>query len=96
MSLEFHPAVQRDIDEIIRHYDRVSVRLGDEFFEEFLSFADKAAERPKRFHPHSEDFRRANLKRFPFHFLHREIPGGIRVTVVRHHSRHPSYGAKRR
>lgn len=96
MNLEFHPAVQRDISEILRRYDLVSCSLGNDFFAELLAYAEKAAENPKHFHPYSEDFRRANLKRFPYHFLHREFPAGIRVTIVRHHRRHPGYGIKRR
>jgi hypothetical protein len=36
------------------------------------------------------------LKRFPYHFLFREISGGIRITVVRHHRQHPARGLEER
>jgi hypothetical protein len=36
------------------------------------------------------------LRRFPYHFLFREIPGGIRITVIRHHKQHPELGLERR
>jgi hypothetical protein len=35
------------------------------------------------------------LKRFPYHFLFREIPNGIRVTVVRHNKQQPERGVER-
>jgi hypothetical protein len=50
---------------------------------------------PSRFHPIKPGLHRANLKRFPYHFIYREIPEGIRVTLVRHHRRHPDLGIDR-
>ena len=95
MSLEFHPAVAEDLAEAVRRYDPVSERLADEFLEEFRRFVATAAKSPRRFHVAKRGFRRANLTRFPYHFLYREVEGGIRVTVVRHHHRHPEYGMDR-
>jgi hypothetical protein len=54
-----------------------------------------AAAKPGRFHALKQGFRRANLKRFPYHFIYRELPDGIRVNLVRHHRRHPDYGMER-
>ena len=96
MILEFHPLVQRDVNEILQRYDEISPSLGDEFFQELLAATEKAADNPRHFHPYSEEYRRANLKRFPYHFLYRELPDRIRVTIVRHNKRHPSYGLKRK
>jgi hypothetical protein len=36
------------------------------------------------------------LSRFPYHFLFREMPDGIRITVIRHHKQRPEHGLKRR
>ena len=91
-----HPAVQRDVSRILRHYDGINDRLGDEFWEELNSFINQAAANPQRFHFEERDRRRVNLRRFPYHFLFREIPGGIRITVVRHHKQHPDQGLERR
>jgi hypothetical protein len=41
-------------------------------------------------------FRRAKLPDFPYLIIYRLIPGGARITVVKHEKRHPSYGMKRR
>ena len=54
-----------------------------------------AAAKPGRYHLIKPGFRRANLKRFPYHFIYRELTDGIRVTLVRHHRRVPSFGMER-
>jgi plasmid stabilization system protein ParE len=91
----YHPAVQRDVSRILKHYDSINDRLGDEFWEELNSFIQRAVAGPRRFHFATGNRRRVNLKRFPYHFLFRETPDGIRVTVVRHHKQHPEHGLKR-
>jgi len=34
MSVAYHPAVRRDVRNILRHYDEISIQLGDAFWEE--------------------------------------------------------------
>jgi plasmid stabilization system protein ParE len=96
MKVVYHPAVQRDVSRILRHYDAINGRLGDEFWEELNSFIKQAVVSPQRFHFEAQNRRRVNLKRFPYHFLFREIPGAIRITVVRHHKQQPEHGLERR
>ena len=96
MTAVFHPDVQQDVSRILRHYDRINPRLGDEFWTELLAFVEKAATHPQRFHFDANGRRRVNLKRFPFHILFREIPGAIRILVVRHNRQHPQTGEHRR
>lgn len=95
MKVVFHPLVQRDVSNILRHYDGINDRLGDEFWEELNSFINLAAANPQRFHFDEKGLRRVNLLRFPYHFLFREIDDGLRITVVRHHRQSPSYGRAR-
>jgi plasmid stabilization system protein ParE len=94
MMVEYHPAVEQDVAEALSYYDGVSSILGDEFKNELRHCIALAAAKPTKFHPVGS-FRRANLRRFPYHLLYREIPDGIRVTLVRHHKRHPDYGLER-
>jgi len=96
MKVVYHPDVQKDVSRILRHYDGVNDRLGDEFWEELNSFVNQAGANPQRFHFEARDRRRVNLRRFPYHFLFREIPDGIRITVVRHHKQRPEHGLERR
>ncbi len=96
MRLAYHPLVQSDVSGILRHYDRISPRLGDEFWTELMRLVEVVSSKPERFHFADRGLRRANMNRFPYHLLFRERPDGIRVIVVRHNRRHPSYGTGRR
>lgn len=96
MTAVFHPDVQQDVSRILRHYVQINPRLGDEFWAELMAYVERAADAPHRFHFDANGRRRVNLKRFPYRFLFREIPGAIRITVVRHNRQHPQTGAQRR
>jgi len=96
MRIEYHPSVRQDVADVMRCYKAVSDRLAGEFKAELLCTIALAAANPGRFHSVKPHFHRANLKRFPYHFIYREIAGGIRVTLVRHHRRFPDVGMERR
>ncbi len=36
MRVVYHPAVQRDVNRVLRRYDQISPRLGDAFWEELM------------------------------------------------------------
>ena len=97
MAIVFNRAVQRDVNQILEYYRREAGDvLADAFFEELLAAIDDAHEHPERHHYAVQPLRRVNLKRFPYNFIFREIGSDIRVLVVRHHKRHPSFGLRRR
>jgi hypothetical protein len=97
MNLIYHRNVQRDVSAMLEYYDSVGgPGLGDAFFEEFMAYVALALESPIRVHPIEGDLRRANLSRFPYHFLYRIHGDTLRILVVRHHHRDPAYGLKRR
>lgn len=96
MSIEYHPAVEQDVDQALQRYDAVSQKLGDEFKIELRRMISLAAANPGKFHLIKDGLHRVNLLRFPYHFIYREISDGIRVTLVRHHRRHPDFGMKRK
>ena len=97
MRLVLHPKVYSDIDAIMAYYEEVAAtELANEFYAELRFFMAEVAKRPKSFAIRQRDIRRVNLRRFPFHFLFRLVDDTVRVLVVRHHSRHPSLGTRRR
>jgi Plasmid stabilisation system protein. len=96
MRVTYHPSAQKDVNRILKHYDGKSKKLGDEFWEELTSFINATAQNPGRSHLVQLGLRRVNLRRFPYHFLFRLFPDKIRITVIRHHKRHPKIGAGRR
>jgi plasmid stabilization system protein ParE len=81
----------------MRYYEEAATtRLADEFYAELRHLMSEAAARPESFAVRERDIRRVNLHRFPYHFLFRVLGDAVRILVVRHHSRHPSLGARRR
>lgn len=97
MRAVFHPHVYSDVAKIMEYYERVATpELADDFYREFRFFVDEAAERPESFAIREHDIRRANLRRFPYHFLFRIAGDSVRILVVRHHRRHPSRDIRRR
>jgi len=97
MQLEFHPLVSSDVSRIIQYYDEVAgPRLADDFYAELRACLEKASKSPELYSIRERDLRRANLERFPYHFLFRIVNERVRLLVVRHHSREPSAGTRRR
>ena len=97
MRVILHPKIHSDVDAIMEYYERVASReLADDFYAELRGFIVQAAERPESFSVRERDLRRANLHRFPYHFLFRIVGDALRILVVRHHRRHPSFGVHRR
>ena len=84
MRLAYHPQVQRDVNRILRHYDQISSRLGDEFWEELMRLVALVRAKPERFHFGDRGLRPANMRRFPYHLMFRQRPQGVRVIVLRH------------
>jgi plasmid stabilization system protein ParE len=96
MRLVLHPKVHSDVHAIMEYYERVArPELADDFYIELRHFLLEAEERPESFSLRERDLRRADLHRFPCHFLFRIVGDSVRVLVVRHHRRRPSLGMGR-
>ena len=90
----YHPKVPSEVREIYDYYYDISEELGEDFWDRLIAAIDYAAEFPERHHYDLETKRRrSNLNRFPYHFLFRDFPDYIRITVVRHNKR--TIGTKR-
>jgi plasmid stabilization system protein ParE len=97
MRLVLHPKLYSDISSIMEHYERIATpELAGEFYQELRHFINEAAARPESFAIRERDIRRTNLQRFPYHFLFRIVGESVRILVVRHHGRDPSFGISRR
>jgi len=83
MILRLHREVFADIDSIMSYYEmESSAELSDAFYDELRLKMQLAASHPERYRVVTKDLRRTNLTRFPYHFLFRQIQGGIRILVV--------------
>jgi plasmid stabilization system protein ParE len=97
MRLVLHPKIFSDIAQVMEYYEQVaSADLADEFYAELQRLMREAAKRPEAFAIRERDIRRANLRRFPYHFLFRATGDAVRILVVRLHRREPSLGTERR
>ena len=100
MKFQLNSAVYDDLREIMEYYDEAAdSSIASNFYDEFRHYADLAAMMPKSYLVYldsPEKIRRVNFRRFPYHFLFRQIDKNtIRILVVRHDHRHPSYGLDR-
>jgi plasmid stabilization system protein ParE len=94
-DLIFHPAVAKDARTISAKYAKISEELATRFWDELDAAIDEITRFPERHHYDPSGLRRSNLEKFPYHLLFEERLEGLRVIVLRHHHRHPSYGLRR-
>lgn len=96
MGLILHRLIQRDLRNVLDYYrSEGGPDLAQRFYAEFEQVVAAVAANPLRFHPVSETLRRANFRKFPYHLLYRTSNEDVRVLVLRHHRREPSYGTER-
>jgi plasmid stabilization system protein ParE len=97
MNLEIIPRAQEDIAEAARYYGEHQAGLDDESLAETEAAAEVIAADPLRFEQVRSGMRRYSLARFPYGIYYRmPAADSIRITVVRHHSRRPGYGMRRK
>jgi plasmid stabilization system protein ParE len=98
MSLEYHPRVQRDVNQIISYYEReAGPVLAERFFTALQKQLAAIAAHPERCssYPPNPKFRRAFIPRFPHIILFRIKAGHPRITAIKHQRRHPNRGMGR-
>ena len=98
MSYLLHPLAQKDVFEILDHYELTAGEdVADQFFEEIDRKLNFAAKHPERQHRDTSLFvHRVNLRKFPYHFLFTRKGDAIFVFVVRHNKRNPTFGKRRK
>ena len=97
MMVEYHPSVASELGKIRDFYESCSAGLGVDFVSEFERQILSIATMPERWMLVRRDIRRSLMRRFPYVIFFRIIEGySIRVTVVKHERRHPSYGVNRK
>ncbi len=97
MKIEYHPAIERELREIIEYYDKCTEGLGIEFLNEFERQIFKIASMPLCWITVENDVQRSLMKRFPYVIYFRVLNNDVlRVTVVKHQRRYPDYGRNRK
>ena len=96
-ALRYHRLVQRDINEAMGYYvEQASYEIAQQFWKELSMALAKVQEYPERQHCDASGLRRFNLKRFPYHVLYEDLEDRVRIQVVRHNQRKPSFGTRRK
>lgn len=98
MRIEYHPAIESELREIIEYYNKSSPGLGMEFLNEFERQVLKIASMPKRWRAVEGDiYTQITYESLSdviyFRILENEV---LRVTVLKHQRRHPNYGRHRK
>jgi plasmid stabilization system protein ParE len=97
MNLEIIPKAQQDITHAAHHYSQISAALAAEFLAEIDRAVAQIAARPESFEQVRSGIRRYLVHRFPYGIYYRMPDGNcVRIILVRHHSRHPGYGMRRK
>jgi plasmid stabilization system protein ParE len=97
MRIEYHPAIEQELREIVGYYNEIADGLGEEFLEEFDRQMARIAGMPFRWTSVEKDVRRSLMRRFPYVIYFRIVNKGLlRVTVVKHQRRHPKLGIGRK
>lgn len=96
MEFIFHPLAAREAREIEADYAKISGKLSDRFWRELNEAIDQVFSHPEGQHFDPSGYRRRNLRKFPYHILFEQRLDCIRIMVVRHHHRNPSFGLRRK
>jgi toxin ParE1/3/4 len=97
MRVEYHPAVEGELQEIRNYYEARSPGLGAQFVDEFERQVLAVAAAPERWMVATGDIRRCLMRRFPYVIYFRQVgQQRLRITVVKHQRRHPDWGSERR
>ncbi len=97
MIVQYHPLTASDLNSAVSYYDRQRPGLGAEFRVEVYAVIDRVRSNPFQFPVVERDIRRGFVHRFPYAVLFRVgNDETVRVLVIRHHRRRPSYGLMRR
>jgi plasmid stabilization system protein ParE len=97
MNIRYHALAREEVIEITRYYARIRPTLGIEFLAELNSAIDMIATDPLMFEEVRPGIRRCLVNRFPYGVYYRIADvDTVRIILVRHHSRRPGYGMRRR
>ena len=90
LPLEFHPAVQDEVDSARRWYEQRSPGLGTEFLDAVEYILGEITANPTKYGFAQADIREGLLTRFPYVVYDRLLHDRIRVLAVYHTSRDAS------
>lgn len=96
MRVTLHPAAERDIEQAAEFYEREgSAALAARFVLEFRADSTLLQQHPEMGSPRAAERRGLSMNVFPYTVIYRSTSDEIKVLVVKHDRKRPSYGASR-
>ena len=96
MKNTIHPGAERDVTEAASFYEREgSPALAARFIREFRRVAQLVVEYPEIGERRSRSLRSVTMAIFPYTVIYRASTEGLKILVVKHDRRKPSYGERR-
>ena len=96
MTFELHPGAERDLESAIDFYlKNAGPVIAERFLEEFYRAAKYLVENPDIISTSENGHRSYPLHVFPYSVVYVIPERKVRILVVRHHRRKPSYGSRR-
>ena len=77
MRVEYHPAVENELREIIKYYNQSFAGLGFEFLDEFEKQILKISSMPALWITVQDDIQRSLMERFPYVIYFRVIDNSV-------------------
>ena len=94
-EIKYHPKALAEAFKSARYYNRRSLGLGAEFFEEIDSVVRQLQVDPSRQKPDANGVRSWPMKRFWFRIYYFLDPNRIRILAVAYPKRRPGYWRQR-
>ena len=92
MSYSLHPQAERELADAVAFYrERAGTALARTFLSEFERVVTLLMQNPEIGTHASGQFRIYPLRRFPYSVVYRSANEGLRILVVGHQHRRPSY-----
>lgn len=97
MKIRYHALARIEVIETANYYAAIRPELGDDFLAELDSLIAMIAADPVRFEQVRPGIHRCLMDRFPYGIYYR-LPDAetVRSIIVRHHSRRPGLGMRRK
>ena len=97
MEFIFHQRISYDLRTALSYYEAEGgMKLADRFYDKVELAMSQIAKNPTGHHFSDGGYRRVQLETFPYNVLY-EVDGSfIWIAVIRHNSRHPSFGLRRK
>ncbi len=89
--LTYHAEVESELISSAVYYEEQCERLGERFLDDYDRAVSEIAANPTAWPLIKGEYRRHQLRHFPFGIIYRVLSDNIRMLAIMHLHRHPDY-----